>query len=166
MKRLMALARWIGFVLIVLPLFPHNGEGQQRPAPLHEMRGPGDSAVLHLTEYTAPPIYAEWWAEIAECEGFPIPTAEQQASVQWFSVPAIYFAPDGIPLEDDGGALAGTFDREPAIYIGHPYIWEWPIIEHEMMHMVLHWAGFELGNYHPPEIFTVCGLSIAYPAHP
>lgn len=133
---------------------------QQRPLPQH-VAYDSTMAEVRLAEYSQPFAYSVWWGEIASCEGFPVPTQKQQLSVQWFRVESGFFWMDSPIL----GMLAGTYDQEPSIYIGAPYVWEKALIQHEMMHMVLHWNGFEMGNYHPPEIFESCGLHTYGTAH-
>lgn len=143
---------------------------QQRPLPRHTVVAaqPGTPwwmlmarSPLKVTEYSQPFIYSVWWGEIASCEGLPVPDSALQASVQFFSVPTPYFA------SEFQGMLAGTYDYEPAVYIGAPYVWEEGIVKHEMLHMLLHWEGFELKNFHPAELFERpdCGIHIFANVH-
>lgn len=156
--------------IIVASLVTSGRAGaQQRPAPKHRAYdyatwtgNKTDSLVV--AEYTQPFIYSLWWAQIADCEGLEIPTPEQQASVQWFLVPSNFFTMDdwiGDPM------LAGTWDKEPSIYMGQPYVFEEATVKHEMLHVELRWAGFELKNWHPVELFERpdCGIHITMPVH-
>lgn len=143
----------VRLAILAAMLFASAANAQQRPPAQHKAYDK-DMNPVAVTEYSAPFIYSVWWGEIASCEGFPVPTQKQQRSVQWFSVASSFFGLDN-PIF---GMLAGTWDEEPSIYMGAPYVWEKGTVEHEMMHMVLRWNGFEMGNYHPPEIFEVCGI--------
>lgn len=149
---------------MLLLLLPATLSAQQRPLPRHvpfSVTGWGWPVdTLHVTEYTPPFVYHQWWAEIADCEGFPVPDSAQEHSVQFFSVPASLFA------FNIGSMLAGTFDGEPSIYMGAPYVWEEGIVKHEMLHVILHWAGFEFLNWHPPEFFEKCGIHTYGNPHP
>lgn len=140
-----------------------NAGAQQRPAPKHRAYNYGDAAdSLAVREYTQPFIYSLWWAEIATCEGLPVPSSAQQASVQWFIVPSNFFTMDefiGDPM------LAGTWDKEPSVYMGYPYVYEQPTVMHEMLHVELRWAGYDFKNFHPVELFENCGIHITMPVH-
>ena len=152
-----SLAWIVGFMVLVISPLQKKLGAQQRPLPQHvpynvNVWGWPIGPELQVTEYSQPFIYSQWWAEIAICEGFPPPDSAAQHSVQFFSVPSSLFA------FNLGTMLAGTFDHEPAIYMGAPYVWEEAIVKHEMLHMILRWAGFEFLNYHPADFFEKCGI--------
>lgn len=142
-----------------------DGYAQQRPGPQHIAYDVGVWGLpmqpsLRVTEYSQPFIYSLWWSEIASCEGFPVPDSAEQATVQFFSVPSSYFA-----LGQMRGMLAGTYAHEPSIYMGAPYVWDEGIVKHEMLHVILGWAGYEFQNFHPAEFFERCGIHILAPTH-
>lgn len=115
---------------------------------------PLDSTLPMLSEYRAPPIYKQWAREVAECQGLePLPDSVF-AKIQFFQINASVFR-----FEKDGPiVLAVTFLKSRQTFLGAPYIWIESLIKHELLHIILDFNGYRLGNFHPVEIFTVCGL--------
>jgi hypothetical protein len=157
--------KWVGFLIVVLPAITSKvAKGQQRPPAQHEAHPVGWAGFpvmeisIPVTEYSAPFIYSLWWSEIAACQGAPMPDGQMQKSVQWFVVASNHFTLD----DNQGGILAGTYPDAATIYMGQPYVFDEGTVKHEMLHMMLFWAGYRFKNFHPKELFERpdCGISI------
>jgi hypothetical protein len=139
MKRLERLFWYLGFFFIALPAITSKVQGQQRMPPVLEFGvRPGYSPIL--LEYPAPPMYEDWWKEIAACEGLPLPPEHVQ--VQFVALSAREF----FPLDDPGWAIGYAHVWSGQLYLAFPYIGDKTIVMHEMLHFLLWWSEGRLGH--------------------
>jgi hypothetical protein len=133
--------------------------------PYVKIEGDADKAAPAFNwwfELNPPPQYDRWWHEIAACENLPLPADYKK--VRWFAVNAKAFHP---AKEPDDTTAAETPEAVGYLWHWTPEIWlalplrnlEW-MVKHEMLHVLMMWAGEEPG--HPPERFEVCGLHTFY----
>jgi hypothetical protein len=111
-----------------------------------------DPSLGWMTEYSQPFIYELWWAEIAACEGLPLDWAKVRR-VQFFQVNA----PKFVPVDIEAVVLAITYDSDQ-VFIANPYIWNRSLVSHEMLHLLLKWAGDPTWYFHNPDRYARCGL--------
>jgi hypothetical protein len=160
MRKLRDLAWFVGFCILILPTLVSKLGAQQGPRPIVKQVATDnpirlDPSLPWLSEYSAPFIYQKWWAEIAQCEGLPLP-ADSLRKVQYFQVNG----PDFIPDDLDAVVFAVTYQNNQT-YVSEPYIWNEALIKHEALHLLLKWAGDPTWYMHDPIRFLSCGLSIA-----
>lgn len=79
--------------------------------------------------------YARWWAEIAACEGLPLPP--QSRDVVFFAINVREYHPIGA----DGWSIGSSLVETGQIYLAFPYIGNESIVKHEMLHHLMHWAN-------------------------
>lgn len=107
-----------------------------------------------MSDFSPPPIYDQWWKEIATCENLPLPVALTK-TVKWVILNAHTFRL-GLQYE----RMYGFTDTEhTTIYLAMASQLEPEVVKHEMAHMLDYFAGNDEGeDYHPPDIFENCGL--------
>lgn len=127
------------------------------------------SPMLPLTsEYYGGDEYDLWWHAIAACEGLWLPP--DYVRVRFFQVNAAHFYDQDHPslFWRDGvlmvhWAVAQTFPVEAAIFVALPFRHDWATVQHEMLHMLIHWNGIAPGrDLHPMPYFGRCGMSVVY----
>src|SRR2546422_226426 len=73
-----------------------NLKGQKVHPGLDVETSPKLSPLLaRVSPLLPPPEYAQWWVEIANCEGLKVP--EQVDQVKWYEVNADHFLTPGLP---------------------------------------------------------------------
>lgn len=96
-----------------------------------------------LTRFDPPDDYATYWTAMEACSG----TTGDLARVQWYTVPGTYFTIPG-----DTTRYAGYwFARTNSIVLGADNVDYRPLVEHEMLHAILH-----RGDH--PHVFVECGV--------
>lgn len=116
---------------------------------------PRSASISWIGAYDQPAIYEQWWHEIADCEGLPLPS--EHTRVQFYSVNADLFLPAG--YRDNGVQFLGmTYPDLLEIYVGTRYVLRKGLVTHETLHIILAYNGKRLGAEHPPDFFEVCGL--------
>lgn len=131
---------------VVMDGFQHAGMGKYVPS------------LPWAGLYTAPPQYARWWKETADCAGAPLP-ALRSDSVQFYYVNVGEFAPTG-KLRSRRMAVGATYAVFEQIYIAVRQISREITVKHEMMHQILYWSRVsDWENDTRPE-FKRCGLEL------
>lgn len=136
MRRLWGLLKWIGFLIILLPSLPHNGEGQAPAIHIENIR-PGMGPLVIL-EYGPLYEYEAWWREIAACENLPLPL--KHYSTRFFALNVREY------LYDQVWAIGNVAPEENQIYLAFPYIGVEAIVKHEMLHLLMEWNGEDRGH--------------------
>lgn len=97
------------------------------------------------TEFTPPPVYQAWWAEIAACAGL----SGDLAAIDWYQVSGWNY-----PCPAYEGRCSGWWQPPHSIYLAAGWLDDRRLVEHEMLHDLL-----QRGD-HPP-VFQACGVSLA-----
>jgi hypothetical protein len=111
-------------------------------------------------EYKQPPAYMEMWKDIAACEGIQIDTTAL-AAVKFFAVNASHFAPTD-SLGKWVAYMNGLSVADPnQIILPYIRVLDWPIIEHEMLHIELYLAKrpHKHGQPEADLMFIKCGIT-------
>jgi hypothetical protein len=90
---------------------------------------------------TAPPAYAEWFAQTESCSGLRGPSSQ----IQWYVVPGVE------TFETDAGPKVGMWVKEgeqEVIVIAGNYQNHEMVVRHEMLHSLLR------GHGHPTDYFV------------
>lgn len=155
----MRVLRFCGYVLLalVMPCAENTLLSQQGAPPVMKSARTWNTVKLDLTlpwvsEYRPPFIYQVWWAELAGCEGLPLPM-DSVRKVQYFQVNG----PDFIPDDEQSIDFAVTYDVGQT-FVAEPYIWNRALIKHEALHLLLMWAGDPKWFHHDPQFFDRCGV--------
>jgi hypothetical protein len=159
MKRLVSLAKWIGFVLILLPIFTKRMTAQGHEPPIIVAVGDRtDVTRPDLYRIAQPFIYESWWKEIARCQNVVLPE-ELARRIKFVVVNSESFI-----LGREWGVMGYASWWTATIYLASGQVFNKQTVQHEMMHLLLTWNGIDQGrNWHPPEYFDrVCGLTIWY----
>jgi hypothetical protein len=152
MKRLVSLAKWVGFVLILLPIFTKKITAQQGPPPVIDSVYTALGLKIPVGEYRPPPIYDQWLHEVAACHNIPVPPIHTKT--QWFEVESYSFIGQHIIWL----SLAAADGEANQVYVGTPHIWNESIIKHEQTHLLLSWIGYPFWYEHEARFFDVCGI--------
>jgi hypothetical protein len=113
-------------------------------------------------QFVAPPVYDIWWKEIASCSGLQI-SYNLTRSVTWHYIKADYFIPIQDPTHQQDIGLT-HIDRN-TIYVIQSSVYSRPLIEHEMLHVLLAANGYYAlhpTDMHPSEYFgykNKCGVA-------
>lgn len=150
--------------LFLIFCFARAGHCQQGPPPVltdvfTEFETKLNPSLDWISEYKAPPIYMQWWSELANCEGLPLP-ADSLRKVQYFQVNAPTFIPNGV----DAIVYGVTYENDQT-YVGYSWIWNRSLITHEALHLLLKWSGDPNWYDHGPR-FEQCGLRTYGPPPP
>jgi hypothetical protein len=121
--------------------------------------------------YDAPAIYAQWWYEIASCQGLPLPP--RHAAVRFVAVNATQFRFEWMAVAERrvhgrtvtvdtvrawlGLALAVSFFKHDLIVLTVPGVFHEARVKHEMTHFLLYWST-NIDKGHPSEFFGTATL--------
>jgi hypothetical protein len=110
-------------------------------------------------EYGQPKIYERWWNDIAACESNAMPEAgitlpANHVDVRFFEVNGRAFMPPAFGFWLDGA----TYPVLNEIYLASKMVFNEETVKHEMLHWILWQAGFRMKNFHPKEMFEICGI--------
>jgi hypothetical protein len=133
-------------MLIAESVTSEDTEAQRTPPQMITDLRPGWQEVV--LEYPSPPVYEQWWREIATCERLPLPP--RHVLVRFFAVNGREFVilndPFTSPWESPRWAIGYADPWEDEIYLAFPYLLEEMIVKHEMLHQLMKWAGEEPGH--------------------
>src|SRR5690349_9408044 len=130
---------WIvGFMVLVLPAITKSKLFSQEPE-RHSIRAsvrPNDStkyvpSLPWVSEYEPPPIYEQWWKDIAACENLPYP-GELTKRVTWIQINSRTFRLGSRP----GNTFGFTDEPHLTIYVAIASQLEPEVILHEMAHQL------------------------------
>lgn len=134
----------------------------QRPIAMDGFQHPGIGKYVPSLPwaglYTAPPQYAEWWKETADCAGAYLPPSRPD-SVQFYYVNTGGFAPTG-KVRSRRMAVGATYAVFEQIYISLRHISREITVKHEMMHQILYWSRVSDWEDDARPEFKRCGLEL------
>jgi hypothetical protein len=144
-------AFWAGFWFVLLFLPADLAQAQMIPAQGEGFRSAG---VIFVSDLTAPPEYARWYAAMERCLGMK----GDYAKVQWYSTPA--------PWSDGrhGNRLTYGLWRAPhKIVLNAPGVLDSMLVSHEVVHDIVGTHGLQSPERpHPTPFFGPTGCAAEF----